>query len=279
MSEEIPVAEGEIPRPKKAKPKRGCFVMSLGVGIFLILFSILSGVSFYLEVAWYLLVGWILFLIANIKTLELNLEMALCGVGALLIATYGLHHLLTWVRGEKPWRRSWTLSITVLMLMLFGSSIAMTGMIHQLGWMAREPFTQSNHGSRADRAVNISRLKELYLLLIEYDFDQEQLPQNFEELGRIEYIDPTYMKEKEFQFYPGRGFPSEPWIYLGAGKSLSSEEGRMGDDQVLIISPRPIGERWVVLRADGAVILLRKQKLRANHPELFEKLPHLLGTE
>jgi len=123
MSEEIPVAEGEVPRPKKAKAKRGCFVMSLGVGIFFILFSILSGVSFYLEVAWYLLVGWILFLIANIKTLELNLEMALCGVGALLIATYGLHHLLTWVRGEKPWRRSWTLSITALMLMLFGSSI------------------------------------------------------------------------------------------------------------------------------------------------------------
>ena len=96
------------------------------------------GASVFLEIPYQLIAGWVIFLIANVTALEMNWEMAACGLGALLIATYGLHRFFLWIRIGQPWKWSWTISLTTIMLMLFAASIAMTGIIHQLGWMVLE---------------------------------------------------------------------------------------------------------------------------------------------
>ncbi len=207
-------------------------------------------------------------------TLETNWEMTACGVGALLIAVFGLHRFLLWIRKDKPWKWKWTISVTTLVMMLFAASIAMTGIIHQLGWMVREPLTQS--GNRTLLTHNTSNAKQLFLLLAEYDHEHGALPKNLEILVSEDYIEAGFIEL--LMFHPERGRTPEPWIYLGAGEVLYEEHAEEGANEYpLLISPQPIRGKWVVLRRDGAVKQLRSSGVRREYPWLLERLPNLVG--
>jgi len=247
--------------PLFRRPVGRCVIIIISLVILLFL-TLLTGIAWYLEIIYHLLMGWVFFLLANLAALEVNFEMMACGVGALLLAVFGLQRLLVWVRKDKPWKLSWTISITALMLMLFAASISMTGIIHQLGWMIREPLTESNRGH--NQAHNMSNARQISMLLIEYDFEYGELPQSLISLVEAGYIDMKSMAELGY-------------IYLGAEQSMLSDESE--GKFLILISPHPLREKWVILRSDGSVSAVKNDILQREYPELIKRLPNLLQNE
>ena len=247
--------------------KLGLLLILLPIGVFI---SILSGATLWLDVLYRLACGWISFLLVNINSLTLNWEMLGCGIGALAFGTLGLHRLILWLRRGNPWKWAWTLSITALTLMLFAASIAMTGIIHQLGWMTREPLTQRNN--RAHITLNISNAKQIFYLLIEYDDENGMMPQSLEEFKHKGYTGNLHT----LQFHPEGGQPPEPWIFLGGGESLLfADEATQQGERIIMIAPMPIRDKWVVLQNDGSAKALLTENIRENHPYVLEKVPNL----
>jgi hypothetical protein len=235
--------------------------------------AVITGISVPLEFAFQLLVGWFLFLMQNTSSIKLNGEMILCGCGALVLAIWGGHRLLVWVRNGRVWKWSWTLSLTAMMLMLFVSSVAMTGVIHQTAWMSSEPLTENNRRGRLIH--NTSNAKQLFMLFVEYDQDYNQLP---ESLGLLEKE--GYTKDLElFQFRPNHGRSTEAWIYLGSGQRFDDDTEGVNPSRVLLISPSPIRDRWIILLSNGAVKQIRASGLRQKYPEVLRRLPNLLPSE
>lgn len=248
----------------------GCLVMMLV--IFLVL-PLLAGFTVLWEIPVRLLVGWVFFLSDNLSVLEVNWEMTACGTGALMLATFGLHRCMIWLRGSKPWKWRCTISVTAMMLALFAASVAMTGIIHQLAWMTREPLTQSNRRTRITE--NTNNLKQLFYLLVEYDADYGEYPPSLDHLVAKDYIKPEMMRE--FLFRPSRGKTPEPWIYLGAG--TGTDMGAEGEKIPLIVAPHAIRDRWVVLLRDGAVKQETTKTMKEKYPVLHEQLPYLFQQE
>ena len=163
--------------------------------------AVITGISVPLEFVFQLLVGWFLFLMKNTSSIKLNGEMILCGCGALALAVWGGHRLLVWVRNGSVWKWSWTLSLTAMMLMLFVSSVAMTGVIHQVAWMSSEPLTESNIRAIARRVQNTSNAKQVFYLLVEYDEEHKKLPDSLELLEK----EGDTKGVEIFQFRPDHG--------------------------------------------------------------------------
>jgi len=234
--------------------------------------AVITGISVPFEFAFQLLIGWSLFLVKNTSSITLNGEMILCGCGALALAIWGGHRLLVWVRNGRMWKWSWTLSLTAMMLMLFASSVAMTGVIHQAAWMSSEPLTKSNR--RWQITHNTSNAKQVFMLLVEYEQDFNKLPDSLEELKTE-----GYTSEREIlHCKPDHGQSAEEWIYLGADQRIFDDADELSVSRILLISPSPIRGKWIILRADGSVKQIREGGLRKNHPDVLKRLPNLLPS-
>lgn len=260
--------ESKVAFSQRPIGKLGCAITFLFLAAIV---SVLIGTTIWLEVAYHVLAGWIQFLLENVGSLTFNWEMIACGIGALALGTYGLHCLCIWLRGKNPWKWQWTISISALTIVLFAASIAMTGIIHQLGWMTREPFISNSR--RVHLTVNVSNAKQMFYLMVEYDEEYGALPESIYSLKKEGLIKNLY----ELQFYPENSKTPEPWIIVPDSKSLFSEEETSTSlPRIIMIAPQPIQRKWVALRSDGAVTLIIASQIRREHPYLLEKLPNLL---
>lgn len=248
--------------------------------VILFLFMVCVGFTVPLELAFQLLLGWWIFLSKNLASLDMNWEMTLCGLVALMVATWGSHRMLAWVRKGTGWKWSWTLSLTSLMLMLFASSVAMTGIIHQLAWMSKERLVQSN---RHRWVGNISNAKQMFLLLVEYEEQSGKLPESLNQLEEEGFISDLGL----LQYQASYSKYTEPWIYLGVGRRILADAGdsdEVGDSDappvhVLLISPSPNDGRWVILLSNGAAKQVRTDGLRKKYPEVLKQLPNLVSSQ
>jgi len=271
MSEEIPVKGKK--EPKQMSPSLGCLVVGVVVFVF---FGLMAGSIVLFEVPYRLLVGWLHFLTNNLTAVEINWEMAACGLAALALATFGFHRGMIWIRNDKPWKWTWTLSLTALMLSLFAASVAMTGIIHQMAWMTREPLIQSSH--RSIITQNVVSAKQIFLLMIEYDDDFGGYPASLQDLASEGYISAETMQQLMFQ--PGGRRAPEPWICLGDRVSITDENVE-GDSNAMpvMISPQAYDGKWIVLNLDGSVQIFRFQQLKEKYPALVKKLPNMFPKE
>ena len=246
----------------------GC-AMLISLSIFFIILVLLSWL-FLAEALFHFLLGWLFFLKKNLTSLEWNFEMLACGIVALILATFGLHRLLIWLRKQSAWKASWTISISALMLTLFGASIAMTGIIHQFGWLIREPFLQSS----GDGIHNLMNLKTISSMLFLYEGEHGELPENLEALEEFEE---KYLPLEDINFSPSPQSPTEPWVYFGAEMSFAT--GKEEATLPLIISPRPLKKRWAVATYENSVSWMTTKALVEEYPKLVELLPNLVHYE
>lgn len=262
-------------KPKRQFWKKGAARVVKYLFVICLLTFVLAtflGLAVPLELLFNLLAGWLLFLLKNISSMKWNTEMALCGCGALALAVWGGHGLLVWVSNKRVWKWSWTLSFTTMMLMLFASSVAMTGVIHQVAWMSSEPLTKSNR--RARIIHNTSNAKQVFYLLVDYDVENHQLPDSLDLLVKEGYT----ASSEILQFNPDQGRSIESWIYLGAGERLLDDTEKFNGARVLLISPSPNRDKWLVLRSDGAVKQYNASGLRKDYPDVLKRLPNLLSS-
>ncbi len=193
------------------------------------------------------------FLIRVLPEVNVDPELWLSGGFALALAVFLLHRFL---RSLLDFRA--TLAAVILLLLLFGAATAMTGIVHQLGWLMREDEIIVNE--------SITRSEDVYLAVEARNlWTQARLHQL--EHGQF----PTRL-EKSW-FHP-RGAVPEPWIYLGPLLDGEPDESR---PRLLILSPRPTPNgRWIYVTDTGRSNGVRTLEEIGNHvslsPEIQERL-------
>ena len=123
----------------------GCLTLIvLGLG--------LLGTTYPAEFIVLMLFGWGLYLYRVVPKIQIDGGGVLIALLCLTGFTIGLHAFLVWIARNwrnadatpAPWiwKRRWTATVVVSVLLLFTSGIAATGIVHQTGWLlrSREPL-------------------------------------------------------------------------------------------------------------------------------------------
>ena len=115
------------------------------------LLAVVGGCTFLIEIPLVLTFGWGHFLRTIAPHVTVNPAMAVVGLTILPILGIGTHRFLVWFSAHdttsavdpspcQPWRWTWSLSALAIFLLMFITSIATTGILHQTLWL----FTDSD---------------------------------------------------------------------------------------------------------------------------------------
>lgn len=218
------------------------------VVITLVLLIVLAGAIELLEPPFRLLFGWLFHLRNVLPALSWSLETVLCSLGALLLGVTGLHLLMPKLTG-KPWPMRWSVAWCGLLTLLFATSIAAVGIVHQTGWLFRAPWFEDR--SRSVAVSSISNAKQVVIACkIHAEENNGRWPDSLEALVQSGVVD----TEKIFFSQVTRKQPPAPWIYLGAGVSETDDSSTV----VLISSQTSPEAPMVVARLDGSAEYIAK---------------------
>jgi hypothetical protein len=129
------------------------------------LFCVCAGAGFVAQIPFTLAFGWVSYLGRVVPKLNPDPASVATAVACLLGVVFGGHAFLKWlyaatdprrepISEPRRWPWKWTLMLTGLVVLMFASGIAVTGMAHQTGWLLRspEPLTKNS------RALSVSRI-------------------------------------------------------------------------------------------------------------------------
>ncbi len=123
------------------------------------LFCVCAGAGFIVEIPLTLAFGWPWYLKRVVPQLNPDPGAVAIAIGCLLGVVFGGHAFLRWVYAasssqstpcpitDEPtippaihrWPWKWTLQLVTLVVLMFVAGIAMTGTVHQTGWLIRSP--------------------------------------------------------------------------------------------------------------------------------------------
>ncbi len=232
----------------------GCRSAGCGLSIVVLLLVILGDWTIP-EFLFHAFIGWVPYLAKVAPQITWNAEITACSVGALLLGVFGLRWLMPRLlaSGHWPWR--WSFAWCGLLVLLFATSIAAIGVVHQVGWLFRTPkWIESERWYGLTRSTSFARQMAQ---VIGRRGNDGQLPLNNRE------IPPSYL-----YMSVERDDPEEMWIYLGAGLR-STDDG----DLPVFVSPRADrrGQRMLV-RLDGGSDLVSEDQFQAELKRLNEHL-------
>jgi hypothetical protein len=106
--------------------------------VFLVLFLVLFvlGVGL-LEVPFHLLLGWVPYLANVVPQTQVNVELLLCSLGALLLGMAGMQWLMSRLCVPKHWLWRWTLVWCAMLIVMFCTSIAAVGIVQLRAYPAK----------------------------------------------------------------------------------------------------------------------------------------------
>lgn len=236
------------------------------VGLFLFAIVLVSGFGLWIFSAiWTLLSGWATYPGRVLPQVTLNPEMILCGLGALGLALYFGHRFMKWLAENlkflpTPWAFRYTGCLSFLVLSMFGTSIAMTGIVHQAAWLARSGSMVEMRW-KAEGAHQMRDAQDLWVFLYESILESENggvLPDSL--LG---VIPEDEMRGGHLCVYRNGG--DEPWLFPAAGESVTNSL------MPILVSPRPNREGMiVVLYASGEVSAYKLDELPPEVAAVFQ---------
>jgi hypothetical protein len=231
----------------KHTPPRFRWLRLIGrtVVIVVLLLILLAGAFELLEAPFRLLFGWLFHLRNVLPALSWSLESILCSLGALLLGVAGLHLLMPKLTG-RAWPLRWSIAWCGLLTLLFATSVAAVGIVHQTGWLFRAPWFETKFFS-AMRSVNHAR--QVIMSCHQYAAKHHgSFPSGLHKLGSDGIVEDTRI----YFGRPDRNMPEEAWVYLAAGLKTT-------DDHALpaLLSPsiNPAHER-IIGRLDGSAELV-----------------------
>lgn len=213
-----------------------------------------------IRLIWALVTGWFTHLIRVLPRLDWNPELIFCFLLALGLSTWMFHRFLNWLHQQGTLRQAWTakrtLALTSLLLMLFGMSVAMTGIIHQSIWVMKGKVFQ-NSGSLSELTNSIGKAKNLYVACFHYASDHNGIfPQAVDRTALINdgYITP---ENQLFSYQPqNKSLPPEPWVYYPR---------KTTDNPNLILlhsSSAAFNGKWIVAKLDGSVQAVSEEEFQ-----------------
>ena len=229
---------------------------TLLLGVFPLPFDFLGALS----------LGWVSYLMRVVPRIQFNAEIAFGSLIALSLATFGLHRIMRWWRvaqgSAEKWRAGWTLKITAMLLLLFATSIAATGIVHQVGWLFRAEQLTYNAG-RGLLTDALSNVKQVSLALrIHADEHEDVFPRSLDELF------PKYATSHRILFVSmDRNEPPERIIYFPGYKDTDSE------DAIVLASPHPSAGMRVIGQIDGAAKIIAESEFQTQMQRQFGQNP------
>jgi hypothetical protein len=159
-----------------------------------------GGGAFLIEIGWYLVFGWIHFIMKNLASAELNRVLLAEGIACTVALGIGTHYLCHSLYREanasaaRAWRWQWTASGLALVLLLFVACIGTIGVTHQMAWLltSSDPLLESRMIARARISEAVLIGSGVKSIVAEFYDGKGRLPQSAEEAGYAP--DPTLAK-------------------------------------------------------------------------------------
>lgn len=231
----------------------------------LILWLVLSVLLFLLNQSFVLLeppvrlaLGWVLYLRGVIPRVHMNAELLLCSLGALVLGMLGMQGLMRRLVTQWQWAWRHTFVWCAVLIVMFCTSIAAVGIVHQIGWLFRLP----NLGVEDDMSSLV--VAERYAMQVVslakwYAHDHGgRFPDTFAEFAADPEIFMVALDQDE---------PLEPLIYVGEGLR-DTDSGYLP----VVWSSRPNSEGLrVVGRLNGKTELIKEEKFQELLAEFRER--------
>jgi hypothetical protein len=221
------------------------FLIILGAFALLVL---LTCMGFPIDVPFVFLFGWVPFLFRTLPTVSIDWGAVAGAAVCIALLTFGGHAFLSWLYRELRntgaaapgrWKKRWTLAGLSIVLLMFISGIAATGVTHQTAWLLTSPrpnFTSiSARSIRVKCASNLRQIgqgimlyandfggrfpDDLSLLVLHADLNPEVFtcPNSIEEKATgqtTEEVAANSIKREHCSF-----------IYLGKGLTFPTDDG------------------------------------------------------
>jgi hypothetical protein len=233
--------------------KRGCAFLVL-----LLLLSLVFSLGILIQVSESLLFGWITYLRRVLPRISFNAEIATNATVALTLATLGLHGILVWWTrsrgdGKSAWRFGWTLKITLMVLLLFATSIAATGIVHQVGWLARADRLTYD-ASQAYLSRDMAEMRRVAIALREYEKNEDgKFPPDLESLV------PEYVESRaELYSSINEGEPPQQYLYFPAHQGTGDPANFM-----ILASPSAFNGKRAIAFWDTSTKLVKEAEFQA----------------
>jgi hypothetical protein len=218
-----------------------------------------------LEVPFHLLLGWIA-LSFDVVPQNSGQRGAVAMLARRAVAGHGRHAILmSRLCVPKHWLWRWTLVWCAMLIVMFSTSIAAVGIVHQTGWLFRLPGW-IEMGGIGTQVKAVSNAKQIVLAARQYASAHD---------GKFPEICADMMPEiitdsRIFWASVDRNMPLEPLVYAGAGLR-DTDHGNWP----VVWSPRPSANgRRAVARLDGSAEIIREEKFQemlASRREFFAR--------
>lgn len=235
----------------------GCGVLGV-LSVVCFLLAALQLATFPIEFLFRAFFGWAPYLAKVVPNITWNAEIAACSAGALLLGVVGMRWLMPRLLagGQWPWR--WSFAWCGLLVLLFATSIAAIGVVHQVGWLFRAPQLIDGHFLPASNRAGDSG-RHLAGFALSYAWDHGgRLPEHYRQ---VVSGDMCFSRLE-------RDYPEEPWIYLGAGLRSADD----GSFPVLVSQRADRRGQRMLVRLDGSSDLVSEDQFQAELKRLNEHL-------
>jgi len=180
----------------------------------------------------------------------------------LSLALLGFHYLAKGVLRLEGivWRWRWTVCLSTLLLIVFGVSLAVGGIAHQIAWLTKSGDWMVSNRSPTMRSL--SHAKQMITLLKLYASDNNgKYPENLDAL--VEVPDLTtpeyYLKISSVGWDIGE--PVTPWVFVSG---LTDDDA---GDIPLVISPYALkGKGRLIGTNDSRVALMSEAQIKEALP-------------
>lgn len=216
-----------------------------------------------LEIPFRLLIGWAPYLADVIPQTQVNLELWLCSLGALALGMVGLQWLMSRLRAQQRWPWRWTLAWCAMLIVMFSTSIAAVGIVHQTGWLFRLDRWIEMRGVAIQMSA-VNHAKQMVIAAKQYaSLHDGKLPEVCADM-----VPEIVTDSRIFWATMDRNMPLEPLIYAGAGLR-DTDPG----DLLVVWSSRPSADGWrVIERLDGSAELAREKEFQKLLAQLRQTL-------
>jgi prepilin-type processing-associated H-X9-DG protein len=163
--------------------------MAIGIplGVLGLLFLFCTGCLFPFDFAFFMIAGWIFYLVRVVPQITLNWSGILTAVVCLAALAFGLQRFLAWFYKQMParqenavariWSWRWTLRILAIVVLMFVAGISAIGITHQTSWLftSPEPFFYNSRDG-VNRAISQNNLHQITLDCHNYEDSFGHLP-------------------------------------------------------------------------------------------------------
>ncbi|MCP5545859.1 MAG: hypothetical protein H7A50_00645 [Akkermansiaceae bacterium] len=179
------------PEPSAPVKRKGCLGRFILVALLVLLVAygslILARGTAPLEFVIRVLIGWVFHLRdAGLPAVMGNAGALWFPLACLVLAGWMAHRFLVWwaAARNRTWRPGTSACLVALFVLASASAIAMSGVFHQMMWLAGSKIVESNRRTNLTMAIN--NLRQLWLVVMDFEAEHGRHAESLEELVAIQ---------------------------------------------------------------------------------------------